>query len=142
MHTLKGLLILLLAFTFTTSFTSDPPCGSDAFLEECAPSLGQCLYLQSFDIKDAKEGQKTEFRYLMSKGSKYRVVICDGTNADNEMKVRLLDRDKKLLVSNQVNGKYYGLFEFECSATGVYYLQSSFKPSKQGCGSIILGLGK
>lgn len=133
--------LLVLAFA-SMAFTSNPPCGTDAFLENCAPSLGDFFFLKTFDVQPKEAGDKTQVKYIMSKGASYRIAICDSGDEKNPMKVKLLNRDKKLIATNYLNSKYYPSIDFKCTATGVYYIESSFKPNKEGCGAIILGFQK
>lgn len=119
-------------------------CGTDAFLDKCAPSLGDFTFIKTFKVNINKEGEKKEVSYVFSKGSTYRIVICDEEIKGREMKVKLFDRNKKLIASNYLSSsrKYYPVLNYTCTATGVYYVQSSFKPGKKGCGVLILGFTK
>lgn len=137
-----GTLVLAIVLIAGTSAPTGGPCGTDAFLEGCAPALGDYLFMKTFPVQPEKAGEKAEVRYILSKGSSYRIVICDEDEKGNKMKVRLLDRNHKLIATNYVSGKYYSTLDYNCSATGVYYIESGFKPSKVGCGAIILGFLK
>jgi len=119
-------------------------CGTDAFLDNCAPLLGDFTFIKTFPVNVKIEGEKKEVSYVFSKGSTYRIVICDEAIKGKEMKVKLFDRNKKLIASNYLSSsrKYYPVLNYTCTATGVYYVQSSFKPSKKGCGVLILGFSK
>ena len=125
-----------------SAFTSNPPCGSDAFMEQCAPSLGNYFFLKTFDVNPKEVGEKIEVKYIMSKGANYRIAICDEGDEKNPIKVKMLDRNHKVIATNSLNGKYYPSIDFKCTATGVYYIESSFKPNKTGCGALILGFQK
>lgn len=120
------------------------PCGSDAFLASCAPELGNYNYINKFDIEVNEPGTKPEFSYVFSKGTTYRIVICDQGDEKNRMEVRLYDRDKKLIASNYLSSKkqYFPVLNYKCTATGVYYMEARFKSSKTGCGVVILGFSK
>jgi len=128
-------------YTFNVSAQS---CGTDAFLDNCAPSLGDFTFIKFFKVNIEKEGTKKKVSYVFSKGSTYRIVICDEGVKGKEMKVKLYDRNKKLIASNYLSSsrKYFPILNYTCTATGVYYVESSFKPSKKGCGVIILGFNK
>lgn len=121
------------------SFTADQDCGSDEFLELCAPNLGDHMFIKTFDFTSEKSGEEVQVKYILSKDSKYRFAICD---QGSKMKVKLLDRNKKLIATNYVSGRYYEKLDFNCTATGVYYVEAKFKPGKEGCGVVILGFSK
>lgn len=135
---------VLFLMSITSAFISQGnPCGSEAFLEACAPALGEYTFIKTFDIAP-KMGEKQEISYIMSKGSKYRIVVCDQDIKGYEMKVKLKDRNQKLIASNYLSEerKYFQTLNYTCPATGVYYIESSFKSNKEGCGVIILGFTK
>ena len=141
---LKIIIGTLLIGLVTSSFVGGPPCGSDEFLDNCAPELGDFTYIKTFDISPKKVGDKVEVSYVFSKGSKYRVVICDQDEKGNKMKVKLYDRNKKMIASNYASStkKYYQVLDYTCSATGVYYIKANFSSTKEGCGNVILGFEK
>ncbi len=126
------------------SFVLGQSCGTDAFLDKCAPTLGDYTFIKTFMVDINKEGGRKEVSYVFSKGSTYRIVICDEEIKGNRMKVKLYDRNKKLISSNYLSSsrKYFKVLNYECTATGVYYVESSFKTGKKGCGVIILGFTK
>lgn len=141
----KTLGISLFSIFFLCSFIAkSQSCGTDSFLDQCAPSLGDYTFIKTFMVDVKKEGEKKEVSYVFSKGSTYRIVICDEGVKGNEMKVTLSDRNKKTISSNYLSSsrKYFPVINYTCTATGVYYVESSFKPSKTGCGVIILGFSK
>lgn len=119
-------------------------CNTDAFLEECAPALGGHTFIKTFNVSTDKSGPLTKVSYVFSKGSNYKVVICDENIKGNRMKVKLFDRNKKMIATNYMSssGKYYPALSYTCSATGVYYIEASFKKGKEGCGVVILGFTK
>ena len=119
-------------------------CGTDAFLDKCAPALRDYTFIKTFKVNVDKEGGEEQVSYVLSKGSTYRIVVCDQELKGNRMKVKLYDRNKKMIASNYLSSsrKYYPVLNYKCTATGVYYVESSFKPGKKGCGVIILGFTK
>jgi hypothetical protein len=124
--------------------TSSNPCGSDAFLDNCAPALGEYQYINKFDVNIKEPGGNYEFSYVFSKGTNYRIVICDQNDKSNKMEVKLYDRNKKLIASNYMSSskEYFPVLNYNCAATGVYHMEAKFKPSKTGCGVVILGFSK
>lgn len=141
---MRKLVGLLIVGMFATSFSSVPQCGSDAFLDKCAPALGNHTFIKTFKVDIEEKGKKPEVSYVFSKGSKYRVVICDENSEGKKLIVKLYDRNKKLIASNYLKStnKVYPSLNYTCSATGVYYVESGFKGGKNGCGVLILGFTK
>ena len=70
--------------------------------------------------------------------------MCDGEGLNTKMIVNIYDRDKKLIVSNftRRNKVFSEKLDFDCSATGVYYIESYFEDDNKGCGLNILGYKK
>jgi hypothetical protein len=130
-----GLVIL------TTASAPGPECGSDEYLEKFAPALGDYTFIKAFNVEVDKPGDKSEFSYVFSKGSNYRIVIGDMNGDGNKMVVNLYDRNKKLIASNYLKSskKFFPSLNYACSATGVYYVEAFFENSKSGCGINILG---
>jgi hypothetical protein len=143
-ETIKRTAILglaILALIIVPSFTSGPECGSDEFLDKFAPALGDYTFIKAFKVEIDKSGEKNEFSYVFSKGSNYRIIICDQNSEGNKMVVNFFDRNKKLIASNYLKSskKFFPVLNYNCSATGVYYVESYFEGEKNGCGVNILG---
>src|ERR1039458_616769 len=118
-----NVVICILIFTFHFSlFTSAfAQCTSDAFLDKCASSLGEFTFIKSFNITIDKKSSdsKYEYSYVFSKGSTYKIIICDENINGNKMIVTLFDRNHKLIATNfnKASKKVYPLFSYPCSAT-------------------------
>lgn len=128
----------------TYSFTSLPLCDPEELLKKCASSLDNYVFIKSFNIETGKAGEKSEYSYVLSRGINYRIVIYDENGEGKKMIVNLLDRNKKLIASNFLKSskKIYPTLNYECSATGVYYVEAFFEGEKKGCGINILGFKK
>ena len=140
-RTTVGLVFVIAIVTLTTSLALGPDCGSDAFLDKFAPALGDFTFIKAFNVEINKADEKNEFSYVFSKGSNYRIVICDQNGEGNKMVVNFYDRNKKLIASNYMKSskKFFPTLNYTCSATGVYYVESYFENGKSGCGVDILG---
>lgn len=137
--------VVLCALLLTSfSFSNGNPCDSEAFLNKCAPSLEDFVFITTFKIGVEKEGGKTEYSYVLSRGTNYRIVICDQNETGNKMIVNFYDRNKKLIASNYLKAskKFYPSISYPCPATGVYYVEAFFEGNKKGCGLNILGFKK
>jgi hypothetical protein len=142
----KLLLFTVLGYLFLICPSAGAQCTSDAFLDKCASSLGEFTFIKSFNITiDKKTAEsKYEYSYVFSKGSTYKIIICDENIEGNKMIVTLFDRNHKMIATNfnKASKKFYPLFSYPCSATGVYYLEVTFENGKEGCGVNILGFNK
>ncbi len=140
-------LVFSVAFISLTSFIvkpTNPPCDSDEFVDKCAPELGEYVFIKTFPVTVNKSGEKTEYSYVFSKGSEYKIVICDKNEVGKKMIVNFYDRGKKLIGTNYLKSskKFYPSIVYNCSATGVYYVEAYFEGDKSGCGINLLGFKK
>jgi hypothetical protein len=140
----KKIAIILALFLCLTSFKTDPPCNSDALLSKFAPALEDFVFITTFKIHSEKEGDKTNYSYVLSRGTNYKIVICDENVVGNKMIVNFLDRNKKLVATNYLKSskKFFPSIGFNCQVTGVYYVEAYFEGEKKGCGLNILGFKK
>ncbi|MCE3226829.1 MAG: hypothetical protein K0S32_1380 [Bacteroidetes bacterium] len=140
----KSLGILVLLAFFLTAFKNDPSCNEDALLNKFAPALEDFVFITKFKIHSEKEGDKTNYSYVLSRGTNYKIVICDENTSGNKMIVNFLDRNKKLVATNylKANKKFFPSISFSCQVTGVYYVEAYFEGDKKGCGLNILGFKK
>ena len=120
------------------------PCDSEAFLNKCAPSLEDFVFITTFKVYSEKQGDKTNYSYVLSRGTNYKIVICDQNEEGNRMIVNFYDRSKKLIASNYLKSskKFFPSINFPCQVTGVYYVEVYFEGEKKGCGLNILGFKK
>lgn len=139
----KALALLVVSLTMMSA-SIGPPCDSEAFMSSCAPNLEDYVFIKAFPIESTKQGSKSEYSYVLSRGSSYRIVICDQNVNGGRMIINLLDRDKKLIASNYMKSskKFFSLLNYTCAATGVYYVEAYFEGEKKGCGLNILGFKK
>lgn len=137
-------IIILTTTSFISLPTPTPSCDSDDFLDNCAPALGDFTFIKTFNVDVKKSSEKTEYSYVFSKGSEYRIVICDQNIAGKKMVVNFYDRGKKLIGTNYLKSskKFYPTINYQCSATGVYYIEAFFEEDKTGCGINMLGFKK
>lgn len=140
--------IAILLFGFISvvcmGFASGTPCDSEAFLNKCAPSLEDYVCITTFKVFSEKTGDKTNYSYVLSRGTSYKIVICDQNEAGNRMIVNFLDRNKKLIATNYMKAskKFFPSITFSCQITGVYYVEAFFEGEKKGCGLNLLGFKK
>jgi hypothetical protein len=135
--------LLGLSFILVSSIAS-AQCSSDAFMDNCSSALDDFNFIKSFEYVNPKGGAKNEYSYVFSKGSTYRIVVCDENIAGNRMIISLYDRNHKLIASNfdKASKKVFPALTYPCSATGVYYIEYSFQGDKAKCGINILGFTK
>lgn len=141
---IQSIALLLGAAVISASFIGLDGCDPSALLKKNTPALQEYTFVKSFPVEIKKNGEKSEYSYVMSKDTKYRLVVCDGDGTNTRMIVNVYDRDKKLIISNftRRNKVFSEKLDFDCKATGVYYVESFFENENKGCGLNILGYKK
>lgn len=138
MKKLYKYLPLLLIFPLLTAFVDEEDCEDEDFLDECASVISGFKFLKANKISIEADGE-VEYKSVFSKGSTYMLTACNG--GEGSMKVTLYDRNKKKVMSNFIQSKFYPAITYPCTATGVYYLKYEFT-SGSGCGVGIIGFKK
>lgn len=124
---------------------SNAQCDSDEFLDKCASNLGTYNYIKTFiSYANPRKKSDPENIYVFSKGSTYKLIACQPEPVAGKMVISLFDRNHNLIACtyDQNANKYYSELRYPCSATGVYYIKTSFEGIKSGCGMCILGFSK
>jgi hypothetical protein len=136
-------LLVLSAFLFPGSIFGQ--CENDLLLDKCASNLGTYNYIRSYEVKDyPRRKANSEFSYVFSKGSTYIMLPCTENSTSGKMIISIYDRDHKLLASTYDENiqKYYADLQYPCSVTGLYYIRATFKDTKRGYGTCILGFNR
>lgn len=94
-------MIALFLLVFALS-EAQSQCTSDEFLDKCASSLAEFTFIKSFNIKIDNESEKYEYSYVFSKGSTYKLIICDENISGNRMIVTLYDRNHKVIAKKTI----------------------------------------
>jgi hypothetical protein len=136
--------LLTLIIIFFTGFKSFRGADPDALLTKCAPGLEDFVFITTFKINSEKEGEKTNYSYVLSRGTTYKIVVCEQNESGNRMIVNFYDRSKKLIASNYLkpSKKFFPSISYNCQVTGVYYVEAYFEGEKKGNGLNILGFKK
>ena len=138
MKNLLKYLPLLLIFPLLTAFVDEEDCEDEDFLDECASVISGFKFLKANKISIEDDGE-VEYKSVFSKGSTYMLTACNG--GEGSMKITLYDRNKKKVMSNFIQKKFYPAVTYPCTATGVYYLKYEFTEGS-GCGVGIIGFKK
>src|ERR1700752_3096675 len=88
--------VLVALFFAAYAFNLKPECDPEVLLKNCASDLDDFVFIKSFPIETKKEGDKTEYSYVLSRAVNYKIVVCNQSNEEKKMIVNLFDRNKKL----------------------------------------------
>jgi len=115
-------------------------CDDEDFLDNCSSLLDGYTFVKSFAHSGDGSGKKSENSYVFSKDHAYILTICD--QGSSKMILNLYDRNRKLIATNKTGGKYFNKVGYNCTATGVYYIETFLDNNTKGCGVSILGFKK
>ena len=136
---------LLFFFVLTTvnTLNTNAQCVSESFMNSCSAALDEFNFIKSYELENKKEDVK-EYSYVFSKGSVYRIIICDENKEGSRLIITLFDRNKKKIASNYdtQSKKYFSTIIYPCSATGIYFVKYEYESKKSKCAVNILGFSK
>ena len=97
------------------------------------------MFMKSFRV-DGKGGarRKVEYTCVFSKGVSYQVHITSREGQSRGIVGTLYNPDRRKLASNFYEGRFFQTIQYDCRATGIYYLAFTFRESESFCGGAIL----
>jgi len=121
-------------------------CEDDEFLDHCFELLGDYTYIKTYE-SEAKEGSSKyphTNAYIFSKGTRYVITACGKNSEGDKMIINLYNRNRRLVASsfNKRGERNYSKIIYNCSATGIYYIQPIIDKKDGRCGISILGFKK
>ncbi len=132
--------VLVMMFLFFT-FGAYAQCDVTKYTDKCVEKLKPAgfRYLKSYKI-DTQNGKKAvvDYAYVLSAGITY-IITLSSTDTKG-LFVRLLDSQKKEIVSSYNGSQFFPAVQIKAQKTGIYYFSYAFKDSKTHCGASVLGL--
>jgi hypothetical protein len=141
---MKKSLFIILCLAFLGVGSTNPvlaQCDTDKHCEDCIKQIEEGFtYLKSYKI-DGEGGAKTkvEYSYVFTKGAQYFLNICTGNNTADGIVLTIYDSTRKMVGTNYLNGKFFPVVKYPCSATGIYYITFTFEKPTNFCGGSVLG---
>jgi len=141
---MKKLIFCIAIFLAVFSSESSAQCSPDEYTNQCIPKMGEGFnFLKAYRL-DGKDGTVPEFQFshLFTKGNQYMINLCAGGESTDGLVVTLYDSRKQQIATSYVDGKYIRGLIFPCKATGIYYINYTFKDSEDYCGGSVMGFKK
>ncbi|MDW8345357.1 MAG: hypothetical protein RML94_00265 [Bacteroidia bacterium] len=110
------------------------------YIDKCLSRLEEgYTFLKNYEL-DGEDGSKKniEYSYIFSKNTKYMIVIANSSAETKGIYVTLYDSERRKITSSYVNGKFYPIISYTCSATGIYYMTFTFENTKDYCAASVL----
>lgn len=138
---MKNTILLSILIVISFCKIASGQCGADALASVCIPKLASSgfNFLKSYKIDGEPDLTKVEYSYVFAKGTQYMISICDQNTKENTITITLYDAQRNKVASNKVDGKLLSAIAYPCNATGIYYLQYTFKKNLSRCGGSVLG---
>jgi hypothetical protein len=115
-------------------------CGQDELKNQCVPQLASGFnYIRSYKI-DGVGGtkEKIEYSYVFCKDTQYLINICTPNNGKNGIIVSLYDSQRNKVASSKIDDKLVSRLAYQCSSSGIYYMQYTFDGTTTYCGGSAL----
>lgn len=132
--------LLALCLIMLLSYTGYSQCNVELYSQRSLKEVkAGYMFVKSFRI-DGKEGsrRKIEYTCVFSKGVTYQVLISSADGEASGIVGTLYNPERKKLASNYFEGKHYRMLQYNCNATGIYYLTFTFRDTPSFCGAAIL----
>jgi hypothetical protein len=105
-------------------------------LSETCPSVipNGFTFVKSYEL-EASTNKKIEKSYVFSNGMTYTISTC---NSDPNISIKIYDSSRREVGSNFINNKMNSTFGFQCTVTGIYYIDFFFDKASKTCGAAVL----
>lgn len=134
--------VIVVMFLFLT-FGAYAQCDVTKYTDKCVEKLKPTgfRYLKSYKI-DTQNGKKAvvDYAYVLSAGTTY--IITLSTTETHGLFVKLLDSQRKEVVSSYNGTQFFPAVQIKAQKTGIYYFSYAFKDAKTHCGASVLGFKK
>lgn len=129
-------IILSIVAMFAFMSISSAQCG-DELMKQALSAMGSYQYIKDFDIK-VTASESAKFSVVLNSRTHYQVNIANGASNPENVTVRLVDAEGKLLGTNTASGKVFPAFQFVCKKTGAYKFEVTC--SGDACARAVLSL--
>ena len=138
---MRKIALLLILSAGILSSDAVAQCNPDDFTTACVPQLATGFnFLKSYRI-DGEGGSKgkVEYSYVFTKGTQYYINICANGAASDGIIVSLFDSNRNQVATSKIDNQILKAVQFQCLATGIYYITYTFDKSTAYCGGSALG---
>lgn len=114
---------------------------SDELVNVCALGIGNATYLKDYKVKlsaSSVSPPSAKFNVIMNKGTMYKITVCNAEGHAGEAVVTLMDNANNLGTNLKPDGTFVKAVGFQCTKTGMYSINVSFKDGKEGAAVAIL----
>ncbi len=137
---MKKIIFLILFMIAAMATLSKAQCNADLYTEQSMKSIRSgFMYEKSYRV-DGRGGRKDRVEYtcILSKDTNYSFIMNSKDGGSNGMIFSLFDAKRNQVATNYVNNKFFTGIEYKCRATGIYFINFTFKNSKSHCGAAVL----
>ncbi|MBW6483359.1 MAG: hypothetical protein K0B10_09880 [Vicingaceae bacterium] len=122
--------------------TTKAQCN-DQLLIAASEKLESFIYVKDFkiklkEVKAKKDPENVTYTVILNKDMKYRFIIEDAKDFPGRMIFELYgDRGKIMSSYNPGTKKHYTVLEYNCTKTGIHYINVGFQDKQEGCGVLV-----
>lgn len=114
---------------------------SDELVNVCALGIGNATYLKDYKVQlsaSSVSPPSAKFNVIMNKGTLYKLTVCNAEGYAGEAVVQLVETTTVLGTNLKQDGSFLNAVGFQCTKTGMYSINVSFKDGKEGAAVVIL----
>lgn len=137
---MKKVLNILIVLFFLLGF-SKAYAQSDELVNVCALGIGNATYLKDYKVKLSESSvspPSAKFNVILNKGTLYKITVCNAEGYAGEAVIKLMENANQLATNLKPDGSFLNAVGFQCSKTGMYSINISFKGGKEGAAVAIL----
>lgn len=139
MKSIKILLTLVISLAILNVFAQ-----SDELVNSCALGVGSnATYMKDYKVRLSSgsggiDAPSAKFNVVMNKGTVYKLTVCNAEGYAGEAVIKLMENNKMLGTNLKTDGSFVEAVGFQCTKTGMYSINISFKDGKEGAAVAIL----
>lgn len=138
MKSVKILFAFIVSFGILNVFAQ-----SDELVNSCALGVGSnATYMKDYKVRlsggSGGDAPSAKFTVVMNKGTVYKLTVCNAEGYAGEAVIKLMENNKMLGTNLKADGSFVDAVGFQCTKTGMYSINISFKDGKEGAAVVIL----
>ena len=131
-------ILLISVFAVSSSFGQ---CNAELYVNKSMRTLDTGYQFSKSYRIDGRNGTRRKIQYtcVFSKDTNYQIQVSGKDGGAHGIIATLYNSRRNKLASTYYNNKFLTGWTYKCRATGIYYLEFTFKDSKSYCGAAVLG---
>lgn len=116
-------------------FAGSAMAQTDELVNKCALGIGNATYLKDYKVKlpaSSVSPPTAKMTTILNKGTFYKLSVCNAEGSEGEAIIKLMENNTVLGTNLKPDGGFVTAIGFQCTKTGMYSIEISFKDGKEG----------